>query len=202
MKLLIFSDIHSDLKALERLIDTEADYYFAAGDLVSWSRGLDRAGEILRRRAERMYVLPGNHESPSQITAFCDKFGFHDFHGKSTEIGGFHVAGLGCSSPTPFNTPGEYSEAELAARLAPFAGLQPLILICHCPPKSSLLDRAGEGMHFGSTAVARFIQQNQPLYFFCGHIHEAEGVTDRLGVTIGRNVGKRGHLLDLDKLES
>ena len=202
MKLLVFSDIHSDLKALERLLDTEADYYFAAGDLVSWSRGLDRAGEILGRRADRVYVLPGNHESPSQITAFCEKFEFHDFHGKSFEIGGFHVAGLGCSSPTPFNTPGEYSEAELAARLAPFAGLKPLILICHCPPKPSLLDRAAEGMHFGSSAVASFIERNQPRYFFCGHVHEAEGVADRLGVTIGRNVGKRGYVLDLDKLES
>ena len=33
MKLLIFSDIHNNLKALERLMDMEADYYFAAGDL-------------------------------------------------------------------------------------------------------------------------------------------------------------------------
>ena len=40
VKLLIFSDIHTDLKALERLMQMEADYYFAAGDLVNWSRGL------------------------------------------------------------------------------------------------------------------------------------------------------------------
>ena len=31
---LIFSDIHNDGKALEKLMDIEADYYFAAGDLV------------------------------------------------------------------------------------------------------------------------------------------------------------------------
>ena len=43
MKLLIFSDIHCDLKALERLMATEADYYFAAGDLVNWGRGLEPA---------------------------------------------------------------------------------------------------------------------------------------------------------------
>ena len=30
---LVFSDIHSDAKALERLMDIEADYYFAAGDV-------------------------------------------------------------------------------------------------------------------------------------------------------------------------
>jgi len=29
MRLLVFSDIHGNKSALERLMDTEADYYFA-----------------------------------------------------------------------------------------------------------------------------------------------------------------------------
>jgi len=41
MKILVFSDIHGDLGALERLMEVEADYYFAAGDMVNWGRGLD-----------------------------------------------------------------------------------------------------------------------------------------------------------------
>jgi predicted phosphodiesterase len=36
VKLLIFSDIHGDIPALERLMAREADYYFCAGDLVNW----------------------------------------------------------------------------------------------------------------------------------------------------------------------
>ena len=39
----------------------EADYYFCAGDLVNFGRHLDAMGEILKARAERVYVLPGNH---------------------------------------------------------------------------------------------------------------------------------------------
>ena len=57
MKLLIFSDIHNDWKALERLLATEADYYIAAGDQVTWARGLDRCGEILQKRGDRVFVL-------------------------------------------------------------------------------------------------------------------------------------------------
>jgi len=200
MKLLVFSDIHNDLRALERLMNLEADYYFAAGDLVNWARGLDKAGEVLRRRAKQMYVLPGNHESPADITAFCERFGFQDFHSKSIQVGAWNIAGLGCSSPTPFRTPGEYTEAELAKRLDAFAGLHPLILICHSPPKNTRLDRAGEGSHFGSTAVREFIDRHPPAWFFCGHIHEAAGVTDHMEATTGVNVGKMGYLLDLDKL--
>jgi uncharacterized protein len=123
MKLLIFSDTHGDTAALAQLMQTEADLYFAAGDLVNWGRGLERAGPILARRADRTYVLPGNHESENDIARLCTAFQLHNFHGSTVEINGYNIAGLGYSNPTPFDTPGEYSEAELAERLSPFAGL-------------------------------------------------------------------------------
>ncbi len=199
MKLLVFSDIHGDLNALEKLMATEADYYFAAGDLVSWGLGLDRCGEVLKARAGQVYVLPGNHESARQTAQMCRKFGLHDFHNRKMEIGGWHVAGLGYSNPTPFNTPGEYSETELARHLAAFAGLHPLVLICHCPPFGTGLDNIRDGIHAGSTAVRDFLAANQPGHFFCGHIHEAAGVVEQIGKTIAVNAGKRGYLLELEE---
>ena len=197
MKLLIFSDIHSDLKALQNLMRVDADAYFAAGDLVNWGRGLEQVGPILAQHAGKMYVLPGNHESEADIAQFCNNFGLQNFHCCTRSAGGYQIAGLGYSNPTPFDTPGEYSEEELSERLAPFAGVAPLILICHCPPKDTPLDRVRDGIHAGSTAVRDFIDKHQPPYFFCGHIHEAAGVETRLGTTRGRNVGKKGFLLNL-----
>ena len=58
--------------------------------------------------------------------------------------------------------------------------------------------RCAPGLHAGSTAVREFIAAHQPEYFFCGHIHEAEGVAVEIGRTRARNVGKPGHLLELD----
>lgn len=197
MKLLVFSDIHNDARALETLMAIEADYYFAAGDLVSWARGLEKMGEIMKPRAGRVYVIPGNHESERDIAGFCDRFGFVDFHGRTLEEEGVHIAGLGYSSPTPFDTPGEYTEDELVQRLQKFAALKPLVLIAHAPPLDTPLDRVHEGLHAGSRAVREFIDRYQPDYFFCGHIHEAEGVAIDMGKTRARNVGKRGYLLDL-----
>jgi len=202
MKILVFSDIHGDLGALERLMEVEADYYFAAGDMVNWGRGLDAAGEVLARRAERTYVLPGNHETEEAIAGMCERHGLHAFHGQTIKIGGFHVAGLGYSSPTPFHTPGEYSEKEIAARLARFAGLNPLVLICHSPPKDTSVDQVRPGLHAGSQAVRDFIEKHQPRYCLCGHIHEAHGAVTRLGATEVCNTGKQGYLLDFDKLKA
>jgi uncharacterized protein len=196
MKILVFSDIHSDLAALQNLMQIEADLYFAAGDLVSWGRGLDAVGPLLEQHAGRMYVLPGNHESEAAVQDLCDRFGLQFFHGKSILVEGFHIAGLGYSNPTPFDTPGEYSEQELAQRLIPFASLDPLILVCHCPPRGTALDQARPGAHYGSTAMKKFIETCQPRYFFCGHIHEAAGRAATLGATRAVNVGKKGFLLD------
>jgi len=198
MKLLIFSDLHGDLGALMRLMDTEADYYVVAGDLANFGRGLDRCGPILARHADRVYVMPGNHETAAQIAGLCRDFGLHDFHEQHAQWGRYHVAGLGYSNPTPFNTPGEYSEAELARKLEGFAGLAPLVLICHCPPQGTALDQIRPGLHAGSTAVRDFLLREQPEFFFCGHIHEAAGARETIGRTQGLNVGKQGWLLDLD----
>ena len=197
MKLLVFSDIHGDLAAVKKLLEIEADYYVAAGDLASWSRGLDAMGPVLQARGERVWVLPGNHEHESHIENFCSAYGLNPLHCRSFEANGWHVAGLGHSNPTPFDTPGEYSEEELAERLEPFAELDPLILICHCPPKGTPLDEASPGRHFGSTAVRAFLERRQPAWFFCGHIHEAAGREVTLGRTRGVNVGKQGWLLEI-----
>ena len=61
MKLLLFSDIHQDLRALESLMATPADIYIAAGDLANWARGLDDCGRLMQRHGDKIWVLPGNH---------------------------------------------------------------------------------------------------------------------------------------------
>jgi len=197
MRVQLFSDIHADLEALEAAASVEADWYVCAGDLVNWAHGFEACAKILEPLGEKLCVIPGNHETDQQITKFCAQYGFRDLHSKSFKDGGFHLAGLGHSNPTPFNTPGEYTEDELAERLSKFAGLSPLVLVCHAPPAGTALDEAAPGMNFGSTAVKAFIDEHQPDYFFCGHIHEAAGRQVELGKTQARNLGKKGFLLEL-----
>jgi uncharacterized protein len=204
LKLLIFSDIHNDWKTLERILRVEADFYISAGDQITCGKGLDggkgldRCGQILKTRGEKVWVLPGNHESASQIAGLCERHGLHNFHQSQFTAGRYHIAGLGYSNPTPFDTPGEYTEPEIAERLAPFAALHPMVLVCHAPPYGTALDQVRPGLHAGSTAVRDFIERCQPAYFFCGHIHEAEGVSIEMGRTRAHNVGKKAHLLELE----
>jgi len=197
MKILIFSDIHGDLRALERVVAQPADIYIAAGDLCNFGKGLERCGEAMKQLGERAWIMPGNHETYSETAQFCKRFGFTDFHRQTRELNGTNWAGLGYSNITPFKTPGEYSEDEIAAALAPFAGLEKLYLVVHFPPLNTTLDEYAPGQHAGSPTLRTWVEKEKPLYLFCGHIHETAGMTDRLGTTQCINVGKEGYTIEV-----
>ncbi|HKV05255.1 MAG TPA: metallophosphoesterase [Candidatus Acidoferrales bacterium] len=201
MKILIFSDIHGDLRALARIVAQPADLYIAAGDLATFGKGLDRCGEVLKPLGQRLWVLPGNHETHDQTRAFCQRFGFVDFHRQVRPLESAGVvtqwAGLGYSNITPFHTPGEYTEEEIADALAAFDGIQSLYLVVHFPPRDTKLDEFAPGKHAGSPALREWVDRARPARLFCGHIHETAGLTDRLGATECVNVGKEGHAIEI-----
>jgi Icc-related predicted phosphoesterase len=201
MKVLIFSDIHGDLGALGRIVAQPADVYINAGDLATFSKGLERCGQVLKPLAERLWVLPGNHETHKATHELSERLGFVDFHQQVRPLessrGIVQWAGLGYSNITPFNTPGEYSEKEIADALAAFNGIKPLYLVVHCPPAGTKLDEYAPGQHAGSPAVREWVEREQPVYLFCGHIHEAAGLRDSIGATQCINVGKQGFTIDI-----
>ena len=193
MNFLIFSDIHGDLRSLELLLARPADIYISAGDLSNFGRGLDRCGELFRPFAERVWVIPGNHETQEQSAAFCEKYGLIDFHRRIQTAGADPQntwAGLGYSNPTPFDTPGEYSEEEIAEALAAFETAKPRYLVAHCPPRDSKLDEFAPGKHAGSHSVRAWVERNQPAYVFSGHIHECAGRSDRHRINALHQRGK------------
>ncbi|HSY60060.1 MAG TPA: metallophosphoesterase [Terriglobales bacterium] len=201
MKVLIFSDIHGDIRSLEKLVAQPADVYISAGDLSTFGKGLDRCGEVLKPLGEKVWVLPGNHESHDESRAFCERFGFFDFHRQTrtltSERGTTQWAGLGYSNITPFDTPGEYSEEEIAKALAPFDSLKPLYLVVHFPPLGTRLDEFAAGKHAGSPTLREWVDRVQPVYLFCGHIHECSGHRDQIGATQAFNVGKSGYTIEV-----
>jgi Icc-related predicted phosphoesterase len=197
MKIMIFSDIHGDLRALERALEQPADIYISAGDLSTFGKGIKRCGALLARLGDRAWILPGNHESHADAQAFCREFGLVDFHRQVRKVGTTVWAGLGYSNLTPFNTPGEYTEDEIAQALGEFDSLKEFYLAVHVPPFDTLLDRYAPGKHGGSPALREWVERHRPLGLYCGHIHETAGMTDRVGTTPCFNVGKVGRVVEV-----
>lgn len=194
MVIIGLTDIHEHLAAVDRMstVLRSADMVLLAGDITHFGRE-EAAGQVItgvRRHAAAVLAVPGN----------CDYAGVEavlvrekaSCHGACVLSGGVGFIGLGGSLTTPFHTPGEYTEDELAGFLeAAAANLDndaPLVLISHQPPLDTACDRLSSGNHVGSRAVRRFIEQYQPLLCLTGHIHEATGM-DRIGRTVVANPG-------------
>jgi hypothetical protein len=131
----------------------------------------------------------------------CMNFG----EGKVVDIGGFHLASMGWTNPTPWNTFREAPEDELARKIEALASQIPdmgrAIFNFHAPPYGTGLDEApaldaslrpthgGAVLKpVGSTAVREGILKHQPMMSVHGHIHESRGVC-KLGRTFAVNPG-------------
>lgn len=193
MHIIVFGDIHMDYRGIETIPGiSQADFLIVTGDFTNFG-GKKEASmmlDVIRRLNPKIYAVPGNLDKPS-VADYLDELGIN-IHGKGIIVGDLGIFGVGGSNPTPFNTPIEFSEKDLAdivqKAYQQVAGAPIKVLISHCPPYNTATDRIGEDVHVGSTAIREFIEREQPDFCFTGHIHESRG-EDRIGRTIILNPG-------------
>lgn len=201
--------------------------------LASWVR---LAEERLTGTGTRCFVTGGNDDSPEVLEVLqresrgmvvpCEA------QVVSLDEEGHTMISLGYSNPTPWDTPREIEEQELARRIAEVIegvdDFSRVVFNMHVPPLDSTLDTCpkldtstdpptvitsgGEPVLFGagSSAVSEAIERYQPLLSLHGHIHEARGVI-KIGRTTAINPGSeygegilRGTIITLtgDRVES
>ena len=210
MRILATTDFHGDadafLKTASKAKDVNADVVIICGDVTHFGL-LHQARDLLSRlhnmKLPTLFV-PGNCDMPSLVDEKTENV--QSIHGKCRAIGDFNFLGVGGSSPSPFNTPFELEETEIAKILEKAYDhcqtKRRIIVVSHSPPKDTQVDIASTGEHVGSRSVREFTEKTHPELLLCGHIHEAEGM-DRIGETLIMNPGPARHgkcaLIDLNK---
>jgi len=127
----------------------------------------------------------------------------YNAHARAADLGfGVGLIGVGYSTPTPFGTPSEVSDAQLHSWLEQAIqqarDFEYRILMAHNPPFDTQTDRVSFGQPVGSMAVRQFIEKYQqfiekyqPDVCVTGHIHESRAV-DWVGKTQIINPGLFG----------
>jgi Icc-related predicted phosphoesterase len=164
----------------------------------------------------RLFLTGGNDDEPSVLKVLDDLDSPRVIacEGRVVDLDERHtMITVGLSTPTPWDTPREAPEAQIAAvidaEVAKVADLSRCVFNLHCPPKDTPLDTClllqppsapGElpkpvrrGGRFvttggGSIAVREAISRFQPVIGLHGHIHESLG-RFRLGRTPCFNPG-------------
>jgi Icc-related predicted phosphoesterase len=169
---------------------------------------LEIAEEKLSRSGLPCYVMPGNDDAWVIDRTFQPEGRVRNCDDQVIDLGdGYTLLSLGYSNPTPWDSPREMPEEQLAARIDALAVRVPdmgrSIFNLHVPPYGSDLDSAplldselrpqqsgGQPIMVpvGSTAVRAAVERYQPLLGLHGHIHESKG-TKKIGRTLCLNPG-------------
>ncbi len=187
------------------------------------SEWMELAEERAKPHGIEVYIQPGNDDEPAVLDGLSSEFVVNPegrvLYLKDT----IPMISFGYSNRTPWNSPRELDEADLAAAYqrmtSQLSGFDIAIFNLHVPPKDATIDsapmldanfkpvvRAGEIQMFGagSTAVRDVIQTHQPILSLHGHIHESGGMA-RIGRTVAINPGSeysdgilRGALVTVD----
>jgi Icc-related predicted phosphoesterase len=194
MKLLLFSDLHSDFGTVSRLVENsrDVDIVVGAGDFCIARRGLQAIIDSLAQIEKPSVLVPGNSESDEELIKACRSWkSAHVLHGRQAVIDGITFYGIGGGIPiTPFGSWSyDFSEEEAYELLQDCP--PGCILISHSPPKG-VLDQSSDGRSLGSRAVRETVQLKKPDLVVCGHIHGSAGQSNRLGDITIINAGPGG----------
>lgn len=227
-----FKELLAEGKTLEGRIDEKAkgitlssgrvEEIFENAVVQRLNEWLEYANERLKKMNKRLYIVPGNDDLPvvdeviqkheSDYIIFADR--------RVVEINDHEMAGLSWSNPTPWDTPRETDEENLAKMIEELVSqikdLEKAIFQFHVPPYGTFLDEApklsedlrpsvSEVISAGSKAVLEAIKKYQPLLGLHGHIHESRAV-QKIGKTYVINPGSeytegilKGVLVIIDK---
>jgi hypothetical protein len=178
---------------------------------------IELADEKLKDSKAKIFMAPGN-DDPMEMDAILESSKVMKSAAmKNLDILGYEMITIAHTSPTPWDTPREWSEEEMAKNIDKLAGtiknMERAIFNFHDPPYGTMLDyapklrdmrqSAGETEHVGSKAVSEAIKKYQPFLGLHGHIHESRAA-QKIGRTFCVNPGSeygegvlRGVLLTL-----
>lgn len=148
---------------------------------------IELADEKLKDSKALIFMAPGN-DDPYEMDEILEKSRvMKPCAMKNVDVLGYEMITIAHTSPTPWDTPREWSEEEMAKNIEKLAStiknMPKAIFNFHDPPYGTPLDyapklrnmrpAAGETEHVGSKAVAEAIKKYQPFLGLHGHIHES-----------------------------
>ncbi len=203
MRTFIFTDLHGEHHA-QRAVEKKskkAELIVFTGDLTVFEHNLKKLVFWLHKLGGKrdVLVLHGNHESEHRLKLECSKYNNLIFLHKSFfEKDGVLFAGYGGGGFSLRDHEFERFSKKITAKMKGKNKDTKLVLLLHGPPYGNKTDLI-YGDHAGNKSYTEFIRHSKPApsVVVCGHLHENNGVSDKIGKVPVINPGPAGKILNM-----
>lgn len=200
LKILAAGDIHGDTSLAERLAEKamkeNVDLVILCGDLTYGETSTAGIIGPFVKRHEKVLLIPGNHETIATADFLSELYGVKNIHGYSVKYKDVGIFGAGGANIGLFQIPEDETFELLKKGFDNIKELNKKIMVTHVHPSET---KIGKFTRFfpGSSGVRKAIESFKPDVLLCSHVHEAEGIEERVGKTRVINVGRKGKIIEV-----
>lgn len=193
LRILAAGDLHGDFDIAKKLSakakKNKVDLVVLAGDVYGYTEGDEGILKPFAKAKQKVVFVPGNCDF-EEDRAMLSKQG-KDIHNYYVTYGGVGIAGIG--SP----------DWKLRLDEEDFAGIKrnfermkakKRILVSHLHAEGTAAEFSGIP---GEKVLRKAVKQFKPDLLISAHIHEAEGIEDKIGKTRVIQVGRKGKVLEI-----
>lgn len=203
MKILAAGDLHGDVAAAKKLAlraeKENVDLVILTGDIVNADQKTDNLIGPFLAKHKKVIFVPGNHDSFATADFLAEIYPIRNLHGYTVRYD--HIGFFGCGGANIGLE--QLKESEMFdmlkqgnEKVSAMSGIKKKVMLTHVHPSHTKMETFSQFIP-GSKGIKQAVDEFQPDILLCSHVHEAEGIEEKIGKTLVINVGKQGKIIDL-----
>ena len=195
-KILAAGDFHGDSKITKRLAEKaekeKVDLVILTGDLT----GPLKTKNILKPfidKGEKVVFVPGNWDFSNTAELLSKLYNVKNIDKHYLKYKNIGIFGIG-SPDWQLHLDEKKTFNKLKKDFEKIKNLEKKIMVSHIHAAGTKSEFSGIP---GSTGLKKAIEEFQPDLFLSGHIHEAEGLQEKIGKTRVISVGEKGKIIEI-----
>jgi putative phosphoesterase len=195
-KILAAGDFHGDSSVTKKLAEQaereKVDLVVLTGDITSpiETKNLLRP---FSEKKQKVVFVPGNWDSTETINFLSQLYGIKNVGEHYVKYDDIGIFGVG-SPDWQMELDDKKTFDKLKKDFEMIKNLEKKIMVSHLHAAGTKAEFSGVS---GSSALRKAIEKFQPDVFLSGHIHEAEGLSEKIGKTRVYSVGKKGRIIEI-----
>lgn len=200
MKILAAGDIHGDTKLALALAkkaeENKVDLVVLCGDITFADSSTDNLIGPFVKRKQKVLLVPGNHETLATADFLAELYEVTNLHGYSIKVNDVGFFGCGFANIGVSRLGEDEILKTLTKAYNKIKDAKKKIMVTHVHPDGTLMGKL-TSFFPGSSGVKNAVSKLKPDILLCSHVHEAEGVEEKLGKTKVINVGREGKIINI-----